>query len=54
MVEAITQQFRDEIAPVRIDATNGDGRIITIVDWASEAASRVPVNAVNIQWSFTL
>ncbi len=54
MVDVITQQFRDEIAPIRIDATNGDGRIITVVDWASEAASRVPVNATSVQWSFTL
>lgn len=54
MVDAIVQSFRDEIAPVRIDESNGDGRIVTIIDWVIEAASRTPSNAVNVQWSFTL
>jgi hypothetical protein len=54
MVNSLLQNFRDEIPPVRIDHLNGDGRIITIVDWQAEAASKVPSNAVNVQWSFTL
>lgn len=52
-MEPITQSFQDEIAPVRVDVSNGDGRIITIVDWAAEAAARTPAGATNIQWSFT-
>lgn len=54
MTAPITQEFKDELPPVRIDSSNGDGRIITIVDWASEASTKTPTNATNIQWSFSL
>lgn len=53
-MEIISQPIAGAIPPVRIDETNGDGRILAIVDWEAIAQSLIPPNAVNVNFKFVL
>jgi len=53
-MEIVSQTFKGVIPPVRIDHVNGDGRIVSIIDWSAIALNHTPPGAANIQFEFTL
>lgn len=53
-MEIISQTFKGVIPPTRIDHNNGDGRIVSIVDWADIADKHRPFSGENIQFEFVL
>jgi hypothetical protein len=53
-MEIVSQNFKGVIPPVRIDHTNGDGRIQPIIDWGAIATKHTPANVLNPQYELTL
>ena len=51
-MEIISQTFKGVIPPTRIDHNNGDGRIVSIVDWADIADKHRPSSGENVQFEF--
>lgn len=55
-MEVVSQTFKGIIPPARIDHINGNGQIISIIDWAKIALNHTPsgTNIQSIQFEFTL
>lgn len=54
MSQLISQSFKGIIPPILFDQSNGDGRIVPIIDWEMIAQKNLPVGAKNPVFEFSL